>query len=159
MCCRAVAWTASAAAEEPRDFRPHPRSQTPPQTPKIPVPHPSVFPKRTLASHSPPAPSSQDPLTSHLRASCRLRPATAPLHTVSVCRLCSLAAPSHQRHQISPACDVKWCFKSVPEDSAESSPSRRVTLPLHERMHWCTRSVSSLTPCWFLDIVYHSPKH
>ena len=124
MCCRAVAWTASAAVEAPNPHTAHPtlahathKALTSHSLPLL--SHASLFPTRThlRATHDPlpSAPSSQThSLTSHLRASYEPRPA---LHTLSVCALCSLAAPSHQRHQISRSCDVERCFKNVPKDS------------------------------------------
>ena len=88
--------------------------------------HASLCPKRThlrttydpLTSHSRATPLQLPPPNStYLRASYGPRPATAPFHTLSVCRLCSLATPSHQRHQSSPSCDVERCFKNVPKHS------------------------------------------
>ena len=153
MCCRAVAWTASAAVEAPNaltpdptlDPKPHPTPQTPCPKPQDLSPpnranepltshshathklltshslpllfHAFLFPKRThLRATQQPLPSSSllpkapayEPLT---------RPATAALHTLSVRGLCSLAAPSHQRHQISQSCDFERCFKNVPTDN------------------------------------------
>ena len=81
--------------------------------------HPSLCPNRThlRATHEPLPSSSLLPKASVLLTSYGPRPVMAPLHTLSVCGLCSLAAPSHKRHQISPSCNVERCLKNMPKDS------------------------------------------